>query len=118
MGRSLKRALGRRVKEAREAMSLSQEDLADRMGRSARALSDIERGASGPPLETLELLSKHLGIPIADFFEYATDTDRQDIQRLDKETSARQVIKRLTNANLDVALKQLQALADSQDGTE
>ena len=114
MATDLKQTLGRRVKAAREALRLTQEELAGRIERTPEALSNIERGHSVPSLDTLEKLSTHLGVPIGEFFEAAKEMAGKSPRRIGLETDARQVIKRLTDTNLEVALKQLQALADSQ----
>ncbi|MCF3627691.1 helix-turn-helix transcriptional regulator [Thalassospiraceae bacterium LMO-SO8] len=114
MTTDLKQTLGRQVKAAREAKRLTQEQLAGLVERTPEALSNIERGHSVPSLDTLEKLSIHLDVPIAEFFEQAKAMEGQSPRRVGLETDARQVIKRLSDMNLEVALKQLKALADSQ----
>tara|TARA_R110002110_G_scaffold387396_1_gene599247 strand:+ start:6903 stop:7250 length:348 start_codon:yes stop_codon:yes gene_type:complete len=115
MTTDLKQTLGRQVKTAREAKRLTQEQLAGLVERTPEALSNIERGHSVPSLDTLEKLSIHLDVPIAEFFEQAKEMRGKLPRRVGLETDARQVIKRLSDTNLEVALKQLKALADSQN---
>src|SRR5688500_15152007 len=52
------------VRQARSAAGLSQEQLAERSGVSARGISDIERGLiRAPQQETLRLLAEALDLP-------------------------------------------------------
>ena len=46
----------------RKKRNLSQKDLADRMGVSNSYVSMLERGQRSPPLETIELIAKALGV--------------------------------------------------------
>lgn len=47
------KAIGQRIKQAREAKRLTQEQLAEKVGLSASHISVIERGIKSPRLETL-----------------------------------------------------------------
>jgi len=62
------RIVGRRVKALRKQQGLSQEKLAEKVGKSVDAISSIERGVSAPMLETAHALSKALGVPFFDLF--------------------------------------------------
>ncbi|PCJ68549.1 MAG: hypothetical protein COA62_15505 [Rhodobiaceae bacterium] len=64
----IKKAVGLRIKEFREAESLTQADLADLTGRSVDTISHLERGVSLPNFRTLELLGEKLDVPMRDFF--------------------------------------------------
>lgn len=46
-------AVGNRIQEKRVRMKLTQEALAEKLGRSLRLVADIERGAVGMSIETL-----------------------------------------------------------------
>ena len=48
--------IGLRVKEQREAIGMTQEELAEKLGVSSNYISTIERGASFPRCERLILL--------------------------------------------------------------
>lgn len=48
-----KEAIGYRIKLAREQAGLTQEQLAERIGRSTQFISTIERGVAGPSIETV-----------------------------------------------------------------
>ena len=60
------RAFGPLLRAARLAAGLSQEALAEAAGRSARAISDLERGVNrAPRRDTLDALARALGLPDA-----------------------------------------------------
>ena len=59
--------IGQLLRQQRTAAALSQEELAERAGLSARAISDLERGVHQVPrLETVRLLADALGLDAAD----------------------------------------------------
>ena len=51
------------IREHREALDMTQEDLADESGISLSSISAYERGDVQPSLDALEKLSKALGVP-------------------------------------------------------
>jgi len=55
---------GRRVRERRKKMRLSQEDFADRVGLDRTYVSGIERGTRNPTLATMKRLAEGLGVPL------------------------------------------------------
>jgi len=62
------RRLGRRVKELREQRGLSQERLAEAVGRSVDTISNLERGASSTRLKTVADIAHALGVEISVLF--------------------------------------------------
>ena len=56
------------VRGRREALGLTQEELAHRAAIHRTYLSDIERGARNVSLINIELLAKALGVTMADLF--------------------------------------------------
>lgn len=58
--------VGRRIREAREALDLSQHEVAERVGCSQRAVSYVERQA-WVKQSTLEKYGRALGTPLAYF---------------------------------------------------
>ena len=54
-------ALGRRIKEARKALRLTQDELSERIGITVYYLGEIERGEKTPSLEVLISLAEVLG---------------------------------------------------------
>ena len=61
-------AIGRTIREMREARKLTARDLARAAGISPAMMSRIESGQVSPSLNVLELLASVLGTPIASFF--------------------------------------------------
>ena len=60
--------LGRRIRALRQALSLTQEQLAEKASISVSFLSMIERAERVPHLKTLSALSKALGITLFRLF--------------------------------------------------
>ena len=58
--KDLKKIIGTRIKAIRKARGLSQEELADAIGRSVFTISQIERGVNFPKLDTLVDLANGL----------------------------------------------------------
>ena len=64
----LRAAFGKRVKELRHALDVSQEELAHRAGVHYTYLGGIERGERNPSLINIGRLSAALQTPLADLF--------------------------------------------------
>ena len=56
---------GEKVRDAREALGLSQRDLAARMGTSQAAVARLEAGGVGSTLTTLQRVADALGMAIS-----------------------------------------------------
>ncbi|MBI3490821.1 MAG: LexA family transcriptional regulator [Acidobacteria bacterium] len=65
---NLRRALGRRVRELRTGLKISQEQLAERSDLHWTHISGIERGQYNISLSTLTRLAKGFGIPLSELF--------------------------------------------------
>ena len=70
----LRERVSLRIKTIRKRRGLTQAQLAEKVGRTGDAISQLERGLSLPSFETLDRLAEALQVPIRDFF----DTDRTD----------------------------------------
>lgn len=70
-------AVGRRIKAARQAKSLTQEQLAAMVDLSPTHISVIERGLKSPRLDTFVAIANALNVSadtlLADVVEYATE---------------------------------------------
>jgi transcriptional regulator with XRE-family HTH domain len=64
----LRPALGGRIKELRQRLKASQEELAHRAGLHWSYLSDLERGQQTPTLDVLNRLVRALDVTLAEFF--------------------------------------------------
>lgn len=60
--------IGKKVKDLRVRLGLTQEDLADRAELSKGFISQVERGLTSPSIATLEELLECLGTTLKDFF--------------------------------------------------
>jgi transcriptional regulator with XRE-family HTH domain len=65
----LKARLGWAIKAERTALGISQEELAYRAGLHRTYVSDVERGARNPSLESVEKLAQALGLSVPTLFE-------------------------------------------------
>lgn len=66
---------GRRMREARERVGLTQEELAIRIGRAQNLISRYERGRQGIHISELPILAQALSVPIAYFFGESTASE-------------------------------------------
>ena len=69
-----KKALGEKIKMAREWTGLNQTEFGKKIGVSKQALSSIERGVYWPGVDTLENIAVVCGLTLNDFSEeFASD---------------------------------------------
>ncbi len=65
----LKLRFGKRVQRLREAAGLTQEALAERIGRSVDTVGNIERGINATRIEIAYLLAINLGVTLPELFD-------------------------------------------------
>lgn len=65
----LKRRFGKRVQGLREAKGLTQEQLADRIGRSVDTVSNIERGVNATRIEVAHQIAVELDVDLPRLFD-------------------------------------------------
>ena len=78
---TLEEQLGAMVRHHRLAVGLSQQDLADRIGKTSVTVSRIETGKSATKFEGLTSLANALGIEVRDLFgvgSFAAKDGRSD----------------------------------------
>lgn len=96
-----KKALGRKIKEARSTLELTQAELAEKIGVSQNFLGDIERGVKLPGLPKLILLCNTLKISLDYLFAESLDNmlnEDSDIYFTDKQmTIIKNMVKTITN---------------------
>jgi len=73
-------AVGRRIREKRLSLGLTQERLAERLGKSLRLIVEIERGAVGMSIETLMALCEALKTTPNDLLLPGGQTDEDELQ--------------------------------------
>jgi transcriptional regulator with XRE-family HTH domain len=76
MGVSLRTVGKMAIKTRRASLGISQEELAYRAGLHRTYVSDLERGARNPSIESIEKLASALQISVAKLFEVANDGQR------------------------------------------
>lgn len=59
-----KTGMGRRIKQRRKELKMTQEELAERLGISVKHMSEAERGLSGLSIENLIRLSELFGVSL------------------------------------------------------
>lgn len=69
-------AFGRRVRELRDRLHLSQEQLAERSGMHRTYVGGIERGERNPSLINIRRLAEALEVEIAEFFPARSRSSR------------------------------------------
>lgn len=69
MSEALRKQVGGRLKELREARGLTQAQLAHLLGKSWETISNFERGKTLPSLVTLEQVAGVLGLSMREFFD-------------------------------------------------
>ena len=72
----LRALLGATIKSDRSALGISQEELAYRAGLHRTYISDLERGARNPSIESIEKIASALEISVSMLFEQAGGGDQ------------------------------------------
>lgn len=72
------RAIGQRIKAAREAAHITQEELGNAVGCTAKHIGAIERGMKAPSLEALVIIANSIGasadLLLQDVLDYPVDS--------------------------------------------
>jgi len=90
--------LGRRIAVARNAADLTQEALAEKIGRTKNQVSNIERAETDIPMSTFLAIAEAVGVSPAELFDWAPKPNRNK-----------------TEAERDKALAKIQVLLDGDE---
>jgi transcriptional regulator with XRE-family HTH domain len=112
---NLKIRIGIAVRHARSNADLSQEELANRIGKSAEAVSNIERGLALPTIETLLSLASVLGVPLLELIGEPELDEAKSKHRIALECQLDAAAQRLDDRVLEVAILQMEVLAKLGD---
>lgn len=74
---NLTKDFGKRIKELRESLFLSQEEFADKIGIHRNSLVRVEKGLGFVSVETLENIHKYLQIPYSELFNFKESPDKK-----------------------------------------
>lgn len=99
--KELKRLFGLKVQALRRRRGLTQEGLAEAVGKSVDTISNIERGAGSPRVETALDIANTLGVTLAELFdveESINDRDREHRRAVEK---LNQLVSNLSAEQLD-----------------
>lgn len=77
----LKRLFGVRVQALRRRRGLTQEELAEAIGKSVDTISNIERGFSSTRIETAQAIAQTVGVTLAELFEFEEHPGNRDRER-------------------------------------
>lgn len=105
--------LAGKLRSFRKQAGFTQAELADKIGRIDETISNIERGKSLPSIETLVAIAATLELPLRDFFPSTNFDDSVSMNRLNKEAEMMALIRTLNDKELDIALMQITALANT-----
>ena len=111
MANNLKTYLGAKVREARHAKGLTQEQLAERIEKTVETVSNIERGHTFTGLETLERIARCLDTPLQDLFEGFEERRHVSRGRLDLELEIQSLVRGLSDKDVRSAIELVGVLA-------
>jgi transcriptional regulator with XRE-family HTH domain len=104
---SLSRQIALRIRTLRQLGGLTQQQLAEKSGRSLEAISSIERGINSPTMETLKQLSIALNVSMADLIP-AEEAGEKDHLLAELTGIARE----MPLPVLEIAVRQIKVLSD------
>ncbi len=112
MNNVLKLYLAGQIRTFRKAAGLTQEELGARIDRTGEAISNIERGASLPGVETLVAIGEVLDKPVQEFLPSRPSRKGVSANRLRMESEAMALLQALSDKELGIAIAQVKALGE------
>ncbi|GLR82901.1 helix-turn-helix transcriptional regulator (plasmid) [Azospirillum oryzae] len=113
MVRDLKQLLGARLRARRLALNLTQEQVAEAIARTVETVSNLERGRAFPGLDTLEQLGRVLDLPLGNLFG-EVGTAAVSSRRAELRARLLALADGLADADLEIAVRQVEALAEGR----
>ena len=102
----LKASFGIKVRALREAQRFTQDELADRIGRSVDTVSNIERGIYATRIEVAGRIAQALKVDLAELFDF------RDNVKPSADREHRRIVRNLTSLLNGLDTKNLLALRD------
>jgi transcriptional regulator with XRE-family HTH domain len=104
------KTIGKAVRDSRRALKLTQAELAEAIGKTPDAISQIERGVNVPSVETVAALSKELSVSI-DNLIFPDAAPEQLSTRGMRVRQGLSILTKLSDRDLEVAVRQLRAFS-------
>ena len=101
MALKLEQQIGMRVRLARKAQNLTQEELGARIEKTVETVSNIERGKTLPGLLTLYELARVLRVPLPELIEVKERQSDASLRRAEAEYRLRDLAAQLSDSGLD-----------------
>lgn len=111
---NLKNHVGLMVKLARQRAGLTQEQLAEQIGKAVETISNIERGYTFTGIETLERMSVALNVPMREFFEECGNDRNVSRNRMEREHVLRELSRSLTDRELHISTEMVRLFINSR----
>jgi transcriptional regulator with XRE-family HTH domain len=106
----VKQHIGIKIKAARRQLGLTQAQLAESVDKTVETISNIERGDSLTSIETLQLISEKLGLPLAEFFEGLEKARPRDRRRVELEQEVGLLLQSLPEQDIELAVDLIEVL--------
>ncbi|MBQ3831048.1 MAG: helix-turn-helix transcriptional regulator, partial [Spirochaetales bacterium] len=74
--------IGKKIRQLRRDLGLSQQALSDKLGVTAQAVSKWENETSLPDISILPSMASIFGVQIDDLFEYSKDKEYEKISNM------------------------------------
>lgn len=113
MDKNLKHFIAGQVRTFRKARDMRQAQLAEAIGRTSEAISNIERAKSLPALDTLIAIADALEVPLREFFPDPGVAENKSPNRMKLDAEAIAILRGLGDERARIALGQLKALAEA-----
>lgn len=107
------RQFGARLREVRQARSVTQADLAEKAQVALSHLSKLEKGEAAPGLDLLDRLAKALDSAITDLLPHPTSSDDSGDQKERVRIAFEAVLSRAGDETLEMVRVFLSRLAES-----
>lgn len=101
MALKLEQQIGVRVRLARKAQNLTQDELAIRIDKTVETVSNIERGKTLPSLLTLYELAHVLRVPLIELIDVKERQTDASLRRAEAEYRLRDLAAQLSDSGLD-----------------
>lgn len=106
--------IGERIRQKRTLIGLSQDELAERIDRAPKYISDIERGICGMSIETMLAFSQQLDLPL-DYMMFGKLPEQDAMAQTDEETALIHIISQCSPSQHDYAIRLLKLFIASMN---